>query len=89
MRVDEFYIDYVDRHASLESLVRQYANLVICKSLSKILASSGIRVAYMCADAALISEIKRRTPPWVVNLLGKSLRLKLCRKQIIIHSVMP
>ena len=74
--VDECYIDYVDRHASLESLVRQYANLVICKSLSKILALSGMRVAYMCADAALIGEIKRRTPPWVVNLPGQIAAIK-------------
>jgi histidinol-phosphate/aromatic aminotransferase/cobyric acid decarboxylase-like protein len=66
--VDETYIDYVDSRSSLEPVASRSNNLVICKSLSKAFALSGLRSAYLCGTQDLIEEVRVRTPPWVVSL---------------------
>jgi len=64
--VDETYIDYTRQ--SVESLVVRYDNLIVCKSMSKIYALSGARVAYLCAGPHQLEELCAFTPPWVVSL---------------------
>ncbi|MCF8217233.1 MAG: aminotransferase class I/II-fold pyridoxal phosphate-dependent enzyme [Chlorobium sp.] len=66
--IDETYIDYVDSSHSLERLACQLDNLVICKSLSKAYALSGLRSAYLCSNSALIRDVARVTPPWILSL---------------------
>ncbi len=66
--VDEAYIDYVGAQESLESFACGTPNVVVCKSLSKAYALSGLRVAYLCGAAALVEELRARTPPWIVSL---------------------
>jgi histidinol-phosphate/aromatic aminotransferase/cobyric acid decarboxylase-like protein len=66
--IDETYIDYIDSSYSLERLACQLDNLVICKSLSKAYALSGLRSAYLCGNVSMISQIALFTPPWVLSL---------------------
>src|SRR5262249_45241081 len=46
--IDETYVDYAGPHESLERDAAAIANLVVCKSMSKVYALSGVRVAYLC-----------------------------------------
>lgn len=64
--VDETYIDYVGE--SVEPLVRQHDNLIVCKSMSKAYALSGARVAYLVASPHQLEELRALTPPWVIGL---------------------
>lgn len=64
--VDETYIDYTGE--SVEALVPRYDNLIVCKSMSKVYALSGSRVAYLCASPHQLEELRAHTPPWVVGL---------------------
>ena len=64
--VDETYIDYTGE--SVEALVGRYDNLIVCKSMSKVYALSGARVAYLCASPHQLEELRALTPPWVVGL---------------------
>jgi histidinol-phosphate/aromatic aminotransferase/cobyric acid decarboxylase-like protein/GNAT superfamily N-acetyltransferase len=64
--VDETYIDYTGE--SVEPLVARYDNLIVCKSMSKVYALSGARVAYLCAGPHQLEELRAHTPPWVVSL---------------------
>lgn len=64
--VDETYIDYTGE--SVEELVSRYDNLIVCKSMSKVYALSGARVAYLCASPHQLEELRAFTPPWVVGL---------------------
>ncbi len=66
--IDETYIDYVGPGESLESFAAGSSNVVICKSMSKVYALSGLRCAYLCGPAQLVSEIRAITPPWVIGL---------------------
>ena len=64
--VDETYIDYVAGAKSLESLTQSHEELIICKSMSKCYALSGLRVAYAVTSKA--QNLRRFIPPWAVSL---------------------
>jgi histidinol-phosphate/aromatic aminotransferase/cobyric acid decarboxylase-like protein len=66
--LDEAYGDYVGKDQSLEPFAARSANVVVCKSLSKGYALSGLRVGYLCGPPPLMEELRRLTPPWVVSL---------------------
>lgn len=66
--IDETYIDYVGAEQSLEQFAAASRNIVICKSLSKVFALSGVRAAYLCGPKHLMAELRAITPPWAVSL---------------------
>ena len=41
---------------------------MVCKSMSKVYALSGIRAAYLCAAPVTASLLREITPPWAVSL---------------------
>lgn len=66
--IDEAYVDYVSANASLERWAQNTPNVVVCKSLSKGLALSGVRAAYLCGARRLVGSLRRFIPPWAVSL---------------------
>ncbi|MBN2579475.1 MAG: aminotransferase class I/II-fold pyridoxal phosphate-dependent enzyme [Pirellulales bacterium] len=66
--IDETYIDYVDPNGSLEPFAAESKNVVICKSMSKAYALSGVRAAYLCAPKPIAQDLLSVTPPWAVSL---------------------
>lgn len=65
--VDETYIDYIGSENSLEYLVGTRPNMVICKSMSKAYALSGLRVGYVYAHPSYLDAVRARSPPWSVS----------------------
>jgi histidinol-phosphate/aromatic aminotransferase/cobyric acid decarboxylase-like protein/GNAT superfamily N-acetyltransferase len=66
--VDETYVEYAGQGESLESFAARSENIIVCKSMSKVYALSGARVAYLCAGAHQLEALRAITPPWVVSL---------------------
>lgn len=66
--IDEAYIDYVGADESLERFAAERENIIVCKTMSKVYALSGMRVAYLCASPQQLSDLVTLTPPWVVGL---------------------
>lgn len=67
--VDETYLDYAGGpDASLEGLAAMSENVVVCKSMSKVHALSGLRAGYLCGPEPLMTEVRAITPPWAVSL---------------------
>jgi histidinol-phosphate/aromatic aminotransferase/cobyric acid decarboxylase-like protein len=66
--IDEAYLGYVDLGESLADLAATDPRVVVCTSLSKMYALSGMRVAYLVADPSVATELRRWTPPWPVSL---------------------
>ncbi|THA76053.1 histidinol-phosphate aminotransferase family protein [Streptomyces sp. A0642] len=66
--VDEAYLGYVDMDESLAGLAVTDPRVVVCSSLSKMYALSGMRAAYLVAEPDTGAELRRRTPPWPVSL---------------------
>jgi histidinol-phosphate/aromatic aminotransferase/cobyric acid decarboxylase-like protein len=70
--VDETYVEYAGSGASLERFAAQTENIVVCKSMSKVYALSGARVAYLCAGAHQLEALRAITPPWVGSLTAQA-----------------
>jgi histidinol-phosphate/aromatic aminotransferase/cobyric acid decarboxylase-like protein len=69
--IDETYIEFVDPAQSLEPFAADSTNAVVCKSMSKAYALSGVRCAYLCGSASMMDEIRVISPPWAVSLPGQ------------------
>ena len=69
--LDEAYLDYVGADESLERFAAGSDNVVVCKSMSKVYALSGLRVGYLSGSVARMEELRRITPPWAVGLPGQ------------------
>lgn len=66
--IDETYVDYAGSDQSLEQVGAARHNVVICKSMSKMYALSGMRVAYLCAAPGALEPLRSLVPPWPVSL---------------------
>jgi histidinol-phosphate/aromatic aminotransferase/cobyric acid decarboxylase-like protein len=66
--VDEAYVGYVGLEESLAGLATGLDRLVVCTSLSKMYALSGLRAAFLATGAQPAAELRRLTPPWQVGL---------------------
>ncbi|TGB16065.1 histidinol-phosphate transaminase [Streptomyces sp. MZ04] len=66
--IDEAYLGYVDLAESLAPLAAVDPRVVVCTSLSKMYALSGVRAAYLVAEPATAALLRRWTPPWAVSL---------------------
>ncbi|MBR50821.1 MAG: hypothetical protein CMA83_04560, partial [Euryarchaeota archaeon] len=64
--VDETYIEYVKGYQSLENLTEEFQELIVCKSMSKCYALSGLRAAYAVTSNA--NYLRKFIPPWAVSL---------------------
>lgn len=69
--LDETYVDFVGADQSLEVFATQSENVVVCKSLSKAYALSGLRAGYLCAPAHVLEDLRGLTPPWSVSLAAQ------------------
>jgi len=68
--VDEAYIDLCEDAESMAPLVRQYKNLVVIKSFTKLFAIPGIRIGYLLAHPVIIRQLQACHMPWAVNALA-------------------
>jgi histidinol-phosphate/aromatic aminotransferase/cobyric acid decarboxylase-like protein len=66
--IDEAYLGYVDLDQSLADLAAIDERVVVCTSLSKMFALSGMRAAYLVAEPSVAADLRRWTPPWPVSL---------------------
>ncbi len=69
--VDETYVDYAGPDQSIERFAARSENVVVCKSMSKVYALSGARVAYLCASPHQFEGLRAITPPWIVSFPGQ------------------
>ncbi|MEV7343863.1 aminotransferase class I/II-fold pyridoxal phosphate-dependent enzyme [Streptomyces sp. NPDC093544] len=66
--IDEAYLGYVGLSESLADLAAVDPRVVVCSSLSKMYALSGVRAAYLVAEPTVTEQLRRWTPPWAVSL---------------------
>ncbi len=70
--IDETYIEYAGLNKSLEQFASKTENIIVCKSMSKVYALSGVRAAYLCCSPHLLETLKHLTPPWSLSLLAQA-----------------
>jgi histidinol-phosphate/aromatic aminotransferase/cobyric acid decarboxylase-like protein len=69
--IDETYVDYASTGNSVETDTESFRNLIVCKSMSKAYALSGLRVAYACGPPDFVLKMNTLTPPWAISLPGQ------------------
>jgi histidinol-phosphate/aromatic aminotransferase/cobyric acid decarboxylase-like protein len=74
--IDETYTDFVSPDESLERFAAASDNVVVCKSMSKAYALSGVRAAYLCGPRRVIRSLRFLLPPWAVSLPGQIAAVK-------------
>ncbi|MFD7814333.1 aminotransferase class I/II-fold pyridoxal phosphate-dependent enzyme [Streptomyces sp. NPDC059785] len=66
--IDEAYLGYVGQGESLAGFAATDPRVVVCTSLSKMYALSGLRAAYLVAEPDTAGRLRRWTPPWPAGL---------------------
>jgi histidinol-phosphate/aromatic aminotransferase/cobyric acid decarboxylase-like protein len=61
-------VEYIGTDESLEKFAIKTENVIVCKSMSKVYALSGVRSAYLCCSPHLIEILKQYSPPWALSL---------------------
>lgn len=64
--VDEAYMEFAERESAV-SLIHEYQNLVILRTMSKAFGLAGMRCGYLIADEALINAISKVKAPYNLN----------------------
>ena len=79
--LDETYVDYAGPDESLERLAASTDNIIVCKSMSKVYALSGVRAAYVCAPPLIAKRLREISPPWAVSLPAQLAAVKALEDQ--------
>jgi histidinol-phosphate/aromatic aminotransferase/cobyric acid decarboxylase-like protein len=69
--IDETYVEYAGSGESMERFAAASSGTVVCKSMSKVYALSGMRAAYLVGPAPTIAHLRSITPPWAVGLIAQ------------------
>ena len=64
--IDEAYMPFVEGGDSMHG--HSDPRVVVCQSLSKCFALSGLRTAFLSGSAEFVERMKRLTPPWNMSL---------------------
>ncbi|RUT02424.1 threonine-phosphate decarboxylase [Dulcicalothrix desertica PCC 7102] len=72
--IDEAFMDFLppDEQQSLISVVQDYPNLVILRSLTKFYSIPGLRLGYAIAHPNRLQRYKTWRDPWSVNTLASA-----------------
>ena len=68
--VDEAFIDFTENGRSLLSLVEQHPRLIVLRSLTKIFALPGLRLAFMAANPKVLGRLLPLVEPWGLSSLA-------------------
>ncbi|MDR2406397.1 MAG: pyridoxal phosphate-dependent class II aminotransferase [Deltaproteobacteria bacterium] len=67
--IDEAFINFTDR-PSLQARVLTHPSLVVLRSLTKVFAIPGLRLAYLAANPELVTTFKGLMEPWPINFMA-------------------
>ncbi|MGH2403458.1 MAG: pyridoxal phosphate-dependent aminotransferase [bacterium] len=67
--IDEAYWEFT-RESHLET-VHRYGHLLLTRTFSKAMAGAGLRIGWITAQAPLIAEIAKISPPYSLNLAAQ------------------
>ena len=79
--VDEAYFEFVenDDYPNGISLIRDYPNLVVFRTFSKMYGIAGLRIGYLAADPAVADMVRRTCVVYSVNSVAQEAALACLR----------
>lgn len=82
--LDEAYSFFLEGECHTTDLIKEFDNIYIMKSLTKIFNLSGIRIGYVLTDVANMAKLEKIHPTWSVNSIAQKLAVQYlnCEKYI-------
>ncbi|MCE7040845.1 aminotransferase class I/II-fold pyridoxal phosphate-dependent enzyme [Dyadobacter sp. CY312] len=68
--IDEAFIDFTLTASSYISLIEQFSNLIIMRSLTKAYAIPGLRLGFMAGHSDMMERLISIKQPWTVNTIA-------------------
>lgn len=68
--VDEAFYDFLEDYKTLTPLLKEYPNLIILRSMTKMYAIPGLRLGYALASQDVIEKLTAYQSHWSVNTLA-------------------
>ncbi|MGJ9457783.1 threonine-phosphate decarboxylase CobD [Oceanobacillus sp. CF4.6] len=68
--IDEAFYDFLEDYVPITPLLKDYSNLLILRSMTKMFAIPGLRLGYLLASQSIIEKIGAYQPHWSVNMLA-------------------
>lgn len=65
--LDEAFHDFVMDYEPMAPLIKDYKNLILLRSLTKMFAIPGLRLGYVIANREIIAKLSDYQPHWSVN----------------------
>lgn len=65
--IDEAFYDFLDNYESIVSSIKEFSNLIIIRSMTKMFAIPSLRLGYLITNAPLIKLISRFQNHWSIN----------------------
>ena len=69
--IDEAFIDFCPKY-SMREYIDGFEHVMIAGSLTKFFAVPGLRLGYLYGNKKTISDIKSKTPPWMLNVFAQA-----------------
>lgn len=68
--VDEAFYDFLSDYEPLTSILRDYHNVILLRSMTKMFAIPGLRLGYLLANESVIQKLSSFKPHWSVNVIA-------------------
>ncbi|MEK4484564.1 aminotransferase class I/II-fold pyridoxal phosphate-dependent enzyme [Psychrobacillus sp. FSL H8-0484] len=71
--LDEAFLDFIDESESFIPYLKDFPNVIVVRSMTKMYAIPGLRLGYAIADEQIIKEIRSRMPHWNSNAIATTI----------------
>ncbi|AUC15479.1 hypothetical protein BTO06_10155 [Tenacibaculum sp. SZ-18] len=68
--IDEAYTEFTSNSISCIDLLKEYQNIILVKSLTKLFGIPGLRLGYILSSSSIINKLLQHKMPWNVNSLA-------------------
>lgn len=82
--VDEAYVEFSDQPDAI-SLMEEYPNVLIMRTLSKGFGLAGLRIGYLIGQPAVVSELRKARLPFMIGEFAKRTALRLLEEPALVQ----
>jgi len=71
--LDEAFLDFIDEKESFIPYLKDFQNVIVVRSMTKMYAIPGIRLGYALAGKSIINDIRSRMSHWNSNAIATTI----------------
>ncbi|TQR18058.1 pyridoxal phosphate-dependent aminotransferase [Psychrobacillus soli] len=71
--LDEAFLDFIDENESFIPYLKDFPNVIIVRSMTKMYAIPGLRLGYAVASEQIVNDIRSSMPQWNSNAIATAI----------------